>query len=77
MAKNAANSRKTETTELQIEKVKMELEYERMKECTFKPKIKSYVTKSQKCLAEVGGINNFIRIVEQKKKKEQEQRQTE
>lgn len=75
LARNAAgNSRKTDTTELQLEKVKMELEYERMKECTFKPKIKPYVSRSQKCLAEVEGINTFIRGAENKRKKEEQQR---
>ena len=48
-----------------------------MKECTFKPKIKSYITKSQKTLNEVNFIDNFIRIKENKKKKIQEQKEIE
>ncbi len=55
----------------------MQIEYNEMKECTFKPRIKNFVSKSQRNLTDVNGINSFLKINELKKKKQEQKRNIE
>ena len=77
MAANKRSGTPSTNSEQKTDRIRMELEYKEMKECTFRPKTLSSIAKSEVTIECVNGFDKFMRNKELRNQQEEQQKEIE